>query len=40
VLGPKGNREFLVWLGFPQQSKVDTHQLVDQIILSVDEENK
>ena len=37
VLGPKGNREFLAWLGYPQQSKVDTNLLVDQIIPPIDE---
>lgn len=38
VLGPKGNREFLAWLGFPQQSKLNIDLLVDRIIPSKDEE--
>lgn len=32
VLGPKGNREFLAWLGFPQQEKINIEELVNGII--------
>ena len=32
VIGPKGNREFLAWLGYPQQEKINITEMVDQII--------
>jgi len=32
LLGPKGNAEFLVWLGEEQESEVDIDQLVDKVL--------